>query len=115
MNALKLYSLTLSGQGDTDIKFVEKDSWDWITALMKDWKTPCPESVLEKIKEEQGEMFDGAPNITRSTAHNDAALQVPAYKYGKDLYASFYNAKKAFDFVKEYNVEVIESYNGYIY
>ena len=131
----KLYMLTLSGQGDTEIKFIEQDSWDWIEALHSNWKAEPPPSVIEKkIAEfkrdemdegrEQIEEFEKTGKITvHKTAYcydygifhttsgsgaNDAALMCPC------VYMAF-SMKEALDYIKEENVDVQDTFEGAIY
>jgi hypothetical protein len=131
---VKLYMITLNGQGDTDIKFVEKDVWDWIEDLQtKGWKTPPPESVLAKLKEkyeeydpEEATLFDepvtvtaysrgyGPVHITSGSGDNDAAIQVPA-AIVKGAKGQFWSMKEALEFIKEYNINVVDTYEGMIY
>lgn len=127
MNKQKLYILSLAGQGDVHIRLVEEDCWEWINQLMKKgWKTPPPQSVLDKksaqLKAEgepeekysvevqrfsisYGEFFC----ITSGSGFNDAALTVPAVH-------EFYSIKESVDFLTKHpEIEIVDSFEGAIY
>jgi hypothetical protein len=106
----KLYMLTLAGQGDIEIKLVKKDVWDWMTAVDENWQAPCPTSVLDTLEKEAKHSKDKfyPPNITRSTACNDAALQCPFVEM-------FWSMKEAMDCIMKKNIKIVDSYEGAIY
>ena len=114
IKGMKLYMLTLSGQGDTCIKFVEQDVWEWMGAVQADLFAQPNEAVLKKLRRYHDEP-DFVPNITSGSAYNDAALQAPPALYQGSKEAYFFDMKSAVDFIKENNVEVLDTFEGYIY
>lgn len=113
---MKLYMLTLAGQGDVHIKFIEKETWDWMWAVESNIDAPMPEDVLKAYQTQIGVDNDGElPNITRGSAVNDAALQCPVAVYGVKDEATFFDMKDALDFITAHNVEVIDTFEGCIY
>lgn len=111
----KLYALVLTGQGDTDIKLVEKDVWDWIMGAKP--KQKVPKSVLDKLREHQ--MREGyeefeEPYITPGSPVNDAALYAPAAIVdGKDC--QFFSVSEYTKFVKKHDIDIVDDFEGCIY
>jgi hypothetical protein len=105
------YMIMLSGQGDNEIKLVNKETWDWINTQ----NINPPDSQVEKyIKEYQ----HGNPRIDeiikqmngcKNSWSNDRALSASS-DYGE----TFYDMTEAIDFIGD-NYKVIETYTGYIY
>lgn len=113
MKTLKLYMLVMSGQGDTYVTLVDKETWDWIGHP----KSTIPPAVfaayLEKRRED-GEEGNDLPVITSGSSVNDAALAVAGYKIGKQR-AEFINVSSATKFIAKHNIEIVAEWNGYIY
>jgi len=135
----KLYMLTMSGQGDIEIKFIEKDSWDWIKALHKDWKAIPPASVIEKkIYETEHDGFtvidDGLEEFI--TEFKSTGTIKPQDTPHMRSYGIFYTTsgsgandaalmcpcvymafsmKEALDYIKKENVDVQDTFEGAIY
>jgi len=110
------FLIHLSGQGDTTIKIIDEDAWNWMGALYTDWQAPCPESVLAKMRKEHESLGFKLekPNITRGSADNDAALWIaPEIINGKE--ARFDTMKEALDFIKAEKIDIQDTYEGYIY
>ncbi len=104
-----LYLTTVSGQGDTFIHLIDKESWDWMHSPFK----PCPQAILDRYMEANDEP-GWTPNITSGSAVNDAALQIPAVKVdGED--AEFFSIKEVLAFVREHDIEIIDEWDGCIY
>lgn len=104
----QLYLLVMSGQGDTYVKLVDKETWEWIGDPFK----PCPDAVLKGYQERNE--TDDKPNITTGSAVNDAALQVaPAMVDGEET--MFYGVKECMDFCKEHDIDIVDEWEGYIY
>jgi hypothetical protein len=107
----KLYALVLTGQGDTEIKLVDKDMWDWIDSAQP--KAPVPDNILVQLrKHHEDEKF--VPHISRSTAVNDAALMAaPVEIDGAE--AMFFSIRDFNKFVRKYDIEIVEEFEGCIY
>lgn len=130
--AIKCYMIHLAGQGDTQITFVNKDTWDWI----HNEGTAPPRAVFEAVFEElyndafrdPGDTDDdiAAYAVEEALRHlysqeggsvdNDRALNSRG-DYGPGDYNSntFFSGKSAMKFVRDNNVEVIEEFSGLIY
>jgi hypothetical protein len=121
---MELYMLTMSGQGDTHVVFVDKDIWDWIGRVhdKRIAKGPVilPTSVEEKFKKKaelEGQEYE-PPYLSTGSPTNDAALAAPGHFYGTESNpseAAFCNVKEAMAFVREHNVEIVDTWEGYIY
>jgi hypothetical protein len=101
--------LTLAGQGDIEVKLVDKETWDWINKP----NDPCPPAVLERIREEQDDP-ECVPNITIGSPDNDAALWSPAVKID-GIEASFDSVSDAIRFIRKHDIEIEDDYEGCIY
>ena len=107
----KLYVVSLEGQGDHDIRLVTKEVFDWINspAEFPQGQTGMvdpniPQSVLDDL--EDGEEV----TIYINSYENDRALwcHETSVFYSSDL-------KSLFDYVRDNDIEVMGSYEGYIY
>src|SRR5271157_834314 len=99
-----VYVLTLTGQGDTYIKLIDKETWNWISSYCD---VTCPPAILARMREEDP---DAEPHITRGSWENDRALQAPAV-YGN----TFYSMKEAMQYITKHKMNVIDSWEGCIY
>lgn len=97
------FMIALSGQGDVDIAFVEADVFDWIT-MDRD----CPERVVEKLKPDYSE--SDLNTTDGSSPDNDRALMATGYAEHR-----FFSLQKAMDFVRDNNISVRDTYEGWIY
>lgn len=113
---MQLYLISLHGQGDTDIRLVEKDVWDWVVSPA-DFKGKSflnevpPQSVLDKINlqnKKWGQKQQKNVQITVGSFNNDRALLAPAYK-------NFYSVREMTLFVGEQNIKIVDEFEGCIY
>ena len=116
----KLYMLTLSGQGDTHVKLIDEESWNWIDSAEKlkfekgkfSGYLPFPPAIRARL-----DTPDDYPNgayITSGSAYNDAALQCPAVEINGEE-ADFFQLKDAMTFIRKHDVEIVDSFEGCIY
>lgn len=108
----KCYLILLAGQGDTDIKIVNKDTWDWI---MGDGEVPphqveafiksCHENESEVITEEAAREYLNSSG----SCDNDKALKCKAD------FEEFTSMKSAMQYIYKHDLEVVDEYEGYIY
>ena len=121
----KLYLINLSGQGDHELKLVDKITWDWINnpdmgrsenddkGIWND--KVCPESVrLELWKEyceDEDEIAyeDYEVDITSGSYNNDRALIAPSIKVN-DEEAFFDSIKDLNEFMKKHDIEIEEEW-----
>jgi len=112
----KLYLIVLSGQGDTDVKLVNEDVWNWIFSQYTSDCEKVPESVLLEAEkheccsfdaEEMDMEEDGYYYVSTGSTDNDRAMGAPG--------PSFWSMKDAFDYIKENDIEIIAEWSGYIY
>jgi hypothetical protein len=105
----------MTGQGDTYIKIVDKETWDWI---FSPWAPPtlncsnyndntCPNAVLVRMRKDDP---DADAFITRGTWENDRALLVQPV-YG-DL---FFSVSDAMNYAMKHKFNIVESWEGCIY
>ena len=116
---IQVYMIMTTGQGDTFVKLVDKETWDWIfspwappQAEMSAYQdTACPPSVVARWRKEQTNVEeDEFPYITHGSYENDRALQAQPV-YG----TTFFSAGLAIKYIARHNCKVVDSYEGYIY
>lgn len=118
---MNVYIVYLSGNGDVDIKVVDKETYDWINNNEKGlppgkknpsgWKDSLvPQSQLVLMKEQDGNDFEH-PIVTSGSYQNDRAL----YAVSTRGYTTYSNLKKAMDGITEKGDVLIETYSGLIY
>lgn len=118
-----MYMIILQGQGDTNVAIVDQQAWDWINnphnnpvpdILIKEViKKPNDyglEDIDEKTPREEIESAIRENQITRGSPNNDAALNM---MFCAD--PVFYRMKEALDYVKKNDIEIIDTFEGYIY
>ncbi len=116
---IKLYSLTMSGQGDTQVTLVTKEIWDWV---MSPLGRPVPQDVIDYHYEYDDPDDDpgwepiiaetnGKPN---GCTVNDAALNAPGAKVAGER-ATFIRMSDFSKFVRKHNIDIVEEWDGYIY
>jgi hypothetical protein len=113
---LKLYSIMLSGQGDTNIAIVGEDCWDYIVnGVLAD--------SLRKIVEERSAVYNAerpaafnAPGYAvkelernADKGDNDRALCVISY------YDTMWSIKDYTKYIVSNKIEIEDDYEGYIY
>lgn len=114
----KLYALILIGQGDTEIKLVEQNVWDWIQG-----KAPVPQETIEEaqryepIPEDHDWEFKNS-----STSQNDKALwansalgHLEDSSQIKEIEYWFDSVADMMAMAKKDNLEIADSYEGAIY
>ena len=120
---IKLYSITVSGQGDTFITLVTKEIWDWVQSPLG---VPVPQDVIDNYYEDNSDEdkedseHRWMPDISNTKGEpngctvNDAALAAPGAKIdGKR--ASFLGMREFTKFIHKYSVEIVDEWEGYIY
>ncbi|MGX1266718.1 hypothetical protein RKD55_004662 [Rossellomorea marisflavi] len=128
---MQAYVITLIGQGDTDVKIVDQETYEWIVSAdlgrkgnESGWQDKtCPLTVRKAVWDEMslreqkhyGQMSNFYPDITIGSPNNDRALFVCALKdkSGKEL--SFWDIEAYTTYIAKHNVEILDSYEGYIY
>lgn len=113
---MKVYLVHLEGQGDTDLKIVDKETFDWINSdLPEGWSyenpydSTVPDSQKAKMKKAGA---DGEVEIYMNSYDNDRALAA----YPMDGYDSYYDSIcDVIHAIKSHGDELEDEYNGYIY
>lgn len=112
---MKVYLIILTGQGDTEIKVVDQETWDWIKSSnpgkpkntkKNSWFDQLvPKSQLDKIGE--------VPYITIGSFENDRAL----WSRNADGYQEYYydTVIEAMKDIKKNGHEFEDEYSGEIY
>ena len=105
----KMFLISLSGQGDTDLKLVTQEVWDWVLTPFNGkgsgYTETVPKAVQEEMMKHNGEVYE--VNVTIGSYENDRALQAPG--------VSFRTHKELIEYVKKNSVEIVEEFDGYIY
>lgn len=129
MNA---YILSLEGQGDTHIKIVDKETFDWVISENlgnpnneSGWEDKtCPPNVRKRAWEDTdastqslyGSFENFYPDITIGSPHNDRALFAPAVIDENDNKLDFYDDTEAYtNYVTEQGIHIQDSFEGCIY
>ena len=106
---MEAYCLHLTGVGETEIKFVNKETWDWINNQI-----PVSESQIEKYCKEYNVSKDEAVKTLNewggSCPENDRALMAVS-----DFGDTYFSLKEMHSFLKESGLNIIDTYNGGIY
>lgn len=114
---MKAYSVILVGQGDTNIKIIDKETFDWIHTDSQAGRVgnesgwidkACPSSIKNRLEDKD------YPYITIGSMHNDRALAAPAIKHENEE-LSYYDMTEFMNGVKKHNIQIVESFEGYIY
>ena len=112
----EVYMIYLSGQGDVDIKLVDKETFDWLSApsgqpkpFESSWEDPnVPAAVKERI-------FKDLPDdereirITFGSWHNDRAI------FAQSVYGDFDDLTSAIQFIQERGYKLVDTFEGGIY
>ena len=105
----EIFIIVLTGQGDTDIKVVNQETWEWI---IKDTEFPLGENSIYEIPPGMEE----TAFITIGSSYNDKALavqtNVPGYEDNDDEY---FDLADIFRMVSEQGDKVVDQFHGYIY
>jgi len=108
------YMLVLQGMGDTEVKLVNKETWDWINNLDVD---PPQKQIDHFIENEycherptKEEAIENLRSLNSSTTLNDRAL-----KAHEDYGYPFFHIKEALDFVSSNCYEIVDTFEGGIY
>lgn len=127
-----MYLVVLQGQGDTYIKIVDKEIFDWINKDI-DKETlkngfsidkSCPISVrlnkwqLEKeyLKKECNSFNDFYPIVTRGSYNNDKAMFTTGIiNKETDKELIFYSISDALKYIKNNNINIVNTYEGMVY
>jgi hypothetical protein len=115
--ATKLYLLNLSGPGDTELKLVDKETWDWIfspwpfigTKTRSGTDPYTPEGVKARMENSDD------VHITRGSWENDRALQAPAAVFNGQEIHWFGSIKGLNKFMKDNDIEIEDEYEGCLY
>lgn len=131
---MNYYMITLTGQGDTYVKIVDQETWDWVTSkedgkvnpLDSSWDDAmCPLSIRTKMWEEAKKdslVYENIPDkpedfpvhISIGSWDNDRAIMALAVIInGKE--ASFDGVLEAMRWCQKNNIMPLEEYKGYIY
>lgn len=119
-----MHIVFLSGQGDTYVKVVDKDTFDWINGPMGDnggegqWiDKSCPPIQLALLAEEaarakrSGDRFDPDPWITRGSYDNDRAMMC----FSTDGYETYYSIVAATRAISKKGHKLAGEYEGCVY
>ena len=122
MAKLRAYSTTCEGQGDTEIKLVDEATWKWIQE-----EGPVPQATLDSAKAER-DMTDeeikgmdwefgdsGSSQNDKVLYAKEIELEVPGHPESPKIPCFFDSTKDFVNFCREWDIEIIESFEGYIY
>lgn len=119
---LKMYLIILTGQGDTEIKIVDQETWDWITSADNGRNPNLPENTLSwddllvpqsQLKKILDNSEGYHPHLTKGSWENDRAMWAcNADGYSEGYYDSVKDAMKA---IKKNGHKFEDEYYGCIY
>jgi hypothetical protein len=113
---LKLYCTTCEGQGDTEIKLVDEATWKWIQG-----EGPVPQTTIDKAKENDENPSDwefgwsGSSQNDKVLWAKEVELEVPGHPESPKVSCFFTSTKDFVNFCREWDIEILESFEGYIY
>lgn len=127
---MDMYLISLSGQGDTSLKLVDQETFEWVVSDYLGFRNDpdsrfdktCPLNVRKKVWENLSqfdkrdfESFESFyPEIYDGSEYNDRALFAPALTIdGMNL--SFSDALSYSKYITSNNVNILDEYSGYIY
>jgi len=127
----KYYLIFLQGQGDTQVKVVDQETWDWIFSGYNppdphpgknsyEDKT-CPPAILERYKKANGEDAEEPfPCVSVGSTDNDRALYAPGIYFGKRHLEDYTSLSEATDDIMAWKKLLgikhwASTYEGYIY
>ncbi len=109
----KLYLVALDGGGDLQVTLVTQAVWDWIDLPFgspdSSYCEAVPPAVLEEAKRHGTESYfkDGTMRITVGSYDNDRALFAPGRQFD--------DVEDAHEYAKENKVDIVDTYEGFIY
>lgn len=129
---MNVYLLVLTGQGDTEIKVVDKETWGWIFGPSgrpetgkSGWDDPFVpayqrEKILADRRENEGpsdeDDEEGDRDVIRITSgswQNDRALL--AYSSERYKAETYYSIESAMRAITNLGDAIVEEFDGYIY
>lgn len=116
---MKVYLITLTGQGDTDVRVVDQETWDWVTsndpgqahgeAGKSGWvDTLVPAS---QIKKQKADKYGSKVHLTSGSWQNDRMMAA----YPADGYENYDALRDALKAVKAKGDEIEDTVEGDIY
>jgi len=121
------YLLILLGGGDVIVSCVDKETWDWIHSdpcRPSDnpviWEDPnVPDTLQTRILKEQNEglpesSHESGISISSGSWQNDRAIMAPPIVLNGET-LQFGSVSEAFLKVKKLKINLLNSYEGYIY
>lgn len=124
------------GQGDIDLRLVDKETWEWIHSDLPDFPKDeydmvdpsTPDNVKKGIFRacyqadvERGGGFPDDPKkwedvtVHVSTGSGDNDRMLASFCFLGDISLQFFSVSELNKFVKEHNVEIVEETEGCIY
>jgi hypothetical protein len=123
----KLYLLDLRGHNDTQISLVSKEVFDWIVGPQPNFgkesgieDTLCPADIRKKLEEIHSKNILDEPFeliVTIGSCNNDRALRA-SYDLAETINgeeAIFNTTQELMNFCKKYDIEIEDSFQGYVY
>lgn len=118
---MKVYILILTGQGDTYVRVIDKEAWEWIfspspsfpAGKYEAFDPTTPQSVLDALKKEYKDSNAPDVRVSSGSCDNDRALlcysNIPGYK------GNYNSVKSALKAIEKRGDTVKDTYEGYIY
>ena len=113
-NEQDVYLITCTGQGDTEIYLVDRNTFDWINMNHNN----VPKQVIESrkkantewdIKQTDEQIIEELNLVKGSSSSNDRALRLG------DSFPLFWSVKEVVTYVKNNNLNIVGEYEGHIY
>lgn len=109
----KVYMVVLQGGGDTQVSYINKETWDWIN----NEAVKAPQVQVEKVFSDTHCTYETTEEVERdlnqwrgSSPDNDRALSARP-----DHGEMFFDVKSAMKYARDNDLEVTDSFEGYIY
>jgi hypothetical protein len=109
----QLYLVVLEGGGDIQVSLVNKAVWDWIDLPFDSqeygYYEAVPPAVLDEAKRHDTESYfkDGTMRVTSGSYDNDRAMFAPGRRFDE--------VDEAHEYAKANMVDIVDTYEGYIY
>lgn len=109
LNNQNVYLVICEGQGDTEIKLINEEAWNWMLSPFDDAKgeysynEDVPESILKTFNCSEPKSI----SVSCRSYENDRALQMPGM--------SFSSVADVHKYLNSNNCEIVDEYYGCIY
>jgi hypothetical protein len=107
-----VFLVVLTGQGDIEVKVIDKDTWDWLNGPSgrpdgkSSWLDPFVPATQLALQPEKGYW-----NLTSGSWENDRALLLNS----TGAYKTYWSRREALAAIRRMGDTVVDEYEGFIY